>query len=70
MGVMMKKLHKSKAAGQLPEQEVSTPSTTEPEPANGMATQNAAAEEQFLCVTVREARNLVAKDYDTASSDP
>ena len=27
-------------------------------------------EDQFLCITVREARNLLAKDYETASSDP
>lgn len=31
---------------------------------------DAAGEDQFLCITVREARNLVAKDYETASSDP
>jgi hypothetical protein len=28
------------------------------------------SEGHFLCITVHEARNLVAKDYDTASSDP
>ncbi|GBF95637.1 hypothetical protein Rsub_08619 [Raphidocelis subcapitata] len=27
-------------------------------------------EQRFLCISVREARNLVAKDYETASSDP
>jgi hypothetical protein len=25
---------------------------------------------RFLCIAVREARNLSAKDYETASSDP
>lgn len=27
-------------------------------------------DDQFLCITVREAKGLVAKDYETASSDP
>lgn len=43
--------------------------------AGGFAAAAAAAAEgppaaEVLCVTVREARNLVAKDFETSSSDP
>ena len=34
------------------------------------AASDAGGEDTFLLITVREARNLVAKDYETASSDP
>ncbi|KAI8470119.1 MAG: hypothetical protein J3K34DRAFT_459010 [Monoraphidium minutum] len=40
-----------------------------PRPA-AAASEAAVGEDQFLCITVREARNLLAKDYETSSSDP
>jgi hypothetical protein len=38
--------------------------------AAGSVTAAPSADERCLCIIVREARNLVAKDYETASSDP
>jgi hypothetical protein len=38
--------------------------------ADAPAAAAAPPEQRFLCISVREARNLVAKDYETGSSDP
>ena len=45
------------------------PAAAAPAPA-AQAAEEEEHEDQFLCITLREARNLVAKDYETSSSNP
>jgi hypothetical protein len=39
-------------------------------PVNTGTTMPLTVEDQFLCIRIREARNLVGKNYETHSSDP